>query len=626
MKFLSDKVIVIFVFLATMSVYSYTLCPTVSMVDGGELIVACTSLGVAHPPGFPLYVLLGHLFSKLPFENPAVALNCMSAFFGAMTCSATFIAARLILSGRDWFSILACLISALSFGFSPTLWGWSTVAKYYTLSIFLIVLLFIFLWKWKLTDKSYWLYLAAIMYGLGLANHTATIFFSTTLFILFIGIRTKGWSFLLHPLLFKSIGIVTLTVCVFYTFTLVRSNEEPYMNWGAPKDLETLYLHVTAKQFQAYLKESEQDIKESQKQKGMFISDALELYVTQFTFVGFLIAIFGYCVLWKREVTLAIGTLILVICMFLYRINYSYDKSEGTDWRAYYLSAFFVFSLWIGLGVYTILQAVKKDRVLLYPTFALLALCPFALIAVSYNVSNKSKSYIARDFAMNALSEVEKDAIIITDRWLLYSPMMYLQHQEGIRKDVSMIDYSPFTNYPFFIYHLKKYDKNFYSTIEKEADEFVKLLDKWWRGKMRNSVAELGEPYIRLFKALINRNIKTRPIYVSVSVLERFSKNELGSLAVAVPSGLLYRLYPENPSPQISIRWNLRGLVDNSTYLDEPEKNVKRIYLQMALLVAEYQTKSGAVFEAKKTLVDIALKLDPKNEIAINMLNSLPLR
>ncbi|HLF82731.1 MAG TPA: DUF2723 domain-containing protein, partial [Blastocatellia bacterium] len=46
------------VFIASLVVYTRTLAPTVTLVDSGELIVAARSLGVAHPPGFPLYVLL----------------------------------------------------------------------------------------------------------------------------------------------------------------------------------------------------------------------------------------------------------------------------------------------------------------------------------------------------------------------------------------------------------------------------------------------------------------------------------------------------------------------------------------------------------------------------------------
>ncbi|HEY6332560.1 MAG TPA: DUF2723 domain-containing protein, partial [Blastocatellia bacterium] len=74
----------VFVFGLSLVVYLKTLAPTVTLVDSGELIVAARWLGVAHPPGFPLYVLLAHLATLLPFGNVAQRVNFASAFFAAI--------------------------------------------------------------------------------------------------------------------------------------------------------------------------------------------------------------------------------------------------------------------------------------------------------------------------------------------------------------------------------------------------------------------------------------------------------------------------------------------------------------------------------------------------------------
>ena len=66
-------------------VYVRTLCPTVYVGDSGELISAAYTLGIAHPPGYPLYCLLGKLFTFLPFGNIAYRVNLLSAFFASLT-------------------------------------------------------------------------------------------------------------------------------------------------------------------------------------------------------------------------------------------------------------------------------------------------------------------------------------------------------------------------------------------------------------------------------------------------------------------------------------------------------------------------------------------------------------
>src|SRR5436309_10507087 len=72
------------VFFASLFLYSWTLAPTVTLVDSGELIVAAHGLGVAHPPGFPLYVMLTHLATRVPLGNVAQRVNFASALFAAL--------------------------------------------------------------------------------------------------------------------------------------------------------------------------------------------------------------------------------------------------------------------------------------------------------------------------------------------------------------------------------------------------------------------------------------------------------------------------------------------------------------------------------------------------------------
>ena len=68
--------------------YLFSLHPTVSAGDSGELITAAYTLGIAHPPGYPLWTILGKIFTIIiPFGNIAYRVNLMSAFIGACTCA-----------------------------------------------------------------------------------------------------------------------------------------------------------------------------------------------------------------------------------------------------------------------------------------------------------------------------------------------------------------------------------------------------------------------------------------------------------------------------------------------------------------------------------------------------------
>src|SRR5213083_1127196 len=88
------------VFVVASLLYTLTLAPTVTLVDSGELILAAWGTGVAHPPGFPLWVMLAHLASLLPFGNVAVRINFSSALFAALACAMlTLVVGELMLRG-----------------------------------------------------------------------------------------------------------------------------------------------------------------------------------------------------------------------------------------------------------------------------------------------------------------------------------------------------------------------------------------------------------------------------------------------------------------------------------------------------------------------------------------------
>src|SRR4051812_132752 len=89
------------VFLVSLFGYFWTLAPTVTLVDSGELIVAARFLGVAHPPGFPLYLMLAHLASVVPIGNVAERINFASAFFAALA------AAMLVLVTSEFIASLS---------------------------------------------------------------------------------------------------------------------------------------------------------------------------------------------------------------------------------------------------------------------------------------------------------------------------------------------------------------------------------------------------------------------------------------------------------------------------------------------------------------------------------------
>ena len=152
---------------------SATACPTVYFGDSGELIAAADSLGVAHPPGYPIYTLLGRVALLLPIGEAAWRMNVLSAVLGAIACA---LAARLVQRWTD--SAIAAVGSGLGLAAAYDVWVVSTVAEVYTLHLFLIASLLLLADRMhdarETRDLRRLLLMAAFVLGLGL-SHRPTI-------------------------------------------------------------------------------------------------------------------------------------------------------------------------------------------------------------------------------------------------------------------------------------------------------------------------------------------------------------------------------------------------------------------------------------------------------------------
>ncbi|MGD9015420.1 MAG: DUF2723 domain-containing protein, partial [Candidatus Omnitrophota bacterium] len=168
---LKDYLLTGILFLLSFVVYIKTLCPTVYEGDSGEILAAIATLGIAHPTGFPLYMLLGKLFTIIiPLGDIAYRVNILSAFFASLSVGIIYLTLKTLLGNRP-----VCLGAALAFAFSATLWSHATAARVYTLAGFFITLLIwtIFLWSMKQKDK--YLFIFAVILGLALGTHAMVI-------------------------------------------------------------------------------------------------------------------------------------------------------------------------------------------------------------------------------------------------------------------------------------------------------------------------------------------------------------------------------------------------------------------------------------------------------------------
>jgi len=188
-------------------VYVYTLSPSVTLEDGGELAVAGDWLGVPHPPGYPSWTMLAWVFARLfsfvTFRgqpNPSYGIAMLSAVSGAI---ASGLAAMLICrSGRDilrrsgqishdmsmraeqaicWAGGVA---ASLLFAFTPIMWSQSVIVEVYSLNALFLILVLLLVYKWMTRPSDGTLFLVALIFGVGLTNYQVLLLAMLALAIL----------------------------------------------------------------------------------------------------------------------------------------------------------------------------------------------------------------------------------------------------------------------------------------------------------------------------------------------------------------------------------------------------------------------------------------------------------
>jgi hypothetical protein len=115
--------------------YAWCSPRTIALEDDGLFVMASYFNGIAHPPGYPVFTLIGHLFSQLPFGSVAWRVHLVSALFGGLTCAVIWCIARSLVPSRA-----IATASALAYGFSEVFWSQAIIAEVYTLNTFITFL------------------------------------------------------------------------------------------------------------------------------------------------------------------------------------------------------------------------------------------------------------------------------------------------------------------------------------------------------------------------------------------------------------------------------------------------------------------------------------------------------
>ena len=690
-------------------VYIRTLTPTVPFWDSGEFIATSFILGLPHPPGNPVYTMLGRMMSLIPIGTVAWKVNFMSALASALTALFTFLFTTRAL--RRWFlngeltptRQLVCelggLVAAFFIAFSNSFWDSAIEAEVYSLSSFLIAFSIWLAFNWwdhlGETGNDRLLVLIVYLLSISAAVHLGTILVAPGLLVLFWLARPqyfntgRFWAsaallggyvlFLWYnefsadvdvplPLILMILAALvvvyalnrkslvknnlftwwTIAMVVGFTvqlFLLVRSQQHPAVNEGAPETFQTWKDYLLRKQY------GPSNPFERRAEVGYQIGHMYLRYVGQQFMLTSGFGPFGPSSFWVIAVNaipyvlLALGAWwswrrdrktfwffftqnVIMGPALIFYLNFTDHEVRERDY--FFTNSYHFLAIWMGMGAAGVLEWLTRafesagqpaagkmppgaERYA--PWLGVAALIGISLLPCKegWYEHDRSGFYIAHDYAYNMLTPLEPNAIVMTNGDNDTFPLWYIQEVEHVRKDVSVVNLS-LLNTPWYIKQLRDGDwKVPFTYTNTQLDALQPYQDE----KTGKIVWVKDQAVADMVKA----NQWKRPVYLAVTVPEQlgFDKN-------LVLEGLVFRVSPTPVGDHVvdakktihnlySV-FHYGGLLDKnrdydrSVYKDDNAYKLVQNYSAAHVQVAYQLQQTGQSLDAIHILRD-AVKMTP---------------
>jgi hypothetical protein len=444
------------IFIVAVVAYTATMNGDVQPADSGEFQIAAITLGIPHPPGYPLFTLLGWLFAQAPIGSPFARVTFLSVIASALTL--VFVSLTVVKVLNKWMRgqgdrdpiktlspsalvslipLLAGLVAAIALGTSTTFWAQATTTNIRSLTALFTALMLYASARGYATHKASSLTLFALALGLGVGHHVSLVFIGAVLggYLLLV-----AWRFdrVALPRALVNSALVFAAMQLVWLYLPLRDATGARFAPGNLGALDGLLFHVFARGFAGDMLAFA---------APQFLFDRLALLPTllefQFSLPLLIGAAVGAGVLIWRRVWVAVAWLI-AFALHLF-ITVTYRAPQTVE---YALPCWVIASALLGAGLGAIANAdqtqdARRKNVLR------LASCVLLVAALEIAVRDgaarwPSYAYLSTDRSTRANAEsvlrYAQSGDAILSQWHQATPMWALQDVEGMQRNVQ-VDY-----------------------------------------------------------------------------------------------------------------------------------------------------------------------------------------
>ncbi|HEX7136860.1 MAG TPA: DUF2723 domain-containing protein, partial [Vicinamibacterales bacterium] len=331
-------------------------------------------LGVPHPPGYPLYMIVGWMWSWLPIGSLMFRMSVFSGACGAASVWLVAVFLELLGCGAG----VAALVALIA-GLGRTFWSQSVIPEVYTLHTALLLATLVSLVAWKRSGNPQLLYLASLAFGLDLAHHTDVAVFAPAILVFVIAVSPRS---LTSPRVVATCAALVLMPMLLYVYIIIRTNQEaPYVEAGATT-ISGLVDVISGRQFGYLLFRG--GMLDAIRDRWVSLARFFQL---EMGWWGTAFAPAGFVVLWRRDRAASLLVGLGALGMLTFVVNY-----YPPDIEVFLLPVFLMCWLAIGAAV----DAMSRlDRRMSWPAVAVLVV--WALWQLGANVAANSLQQDSHD-------------------------------------------------------------------------------------------------------------------------------------------------------------------------------------------------------------------------------------
>ncbi|MBN2406290.1 MAG: tetratricopeptide repeat protein [Elusimicrobia bacterium] len=392
--------------------------PAVHAGDSGELIASAGILGNAHPPGYPLFSLLGKMFLAVTSGNPAGRMNLLQSFYACICAGiVSLMVSWFIFSGEGTYAKAAAVFGPLFLFSGRPFIEQATVAEVFMLNLLIILIILLAVSGGKYS-------LAGLAAGVGLGNqHTLVLVFPVVAcFMLFERRPDKVWNFLL----WMAVGLSV------YLYLPIRAAVSPGINWGNPGSIRGMLRVITRQDYGTFSLHH--------SATGFSLSKALSILSYFFlsmmrtaTLPGFALFLSGTYLICRRNLKQGAGIIILFVLsgpVFFLMTNMEIDSAGESILDRFFLLPYAA----AVLGSTGIFLARKK---IVYAAYAI----PLYLMAANF-APGSSKPAVLYDYIKDIEDTLRPgDSLYIARGGVgddIVFGMAYLKWAEGSLKETQI--------------------------------------------------------------------------------------------------------------------------------------------------------------------------------------------